>query len=489
MSSDTLQPVLLAGGSGTRLWPLSRSAFPKQFVQLLDDGSLFEAAIHRLRHLEHAPPLVVCNEAHRFLVAEELRAADSATAGILLEPHRRDTAPAVTLAALEATAGGDDPLLLVLPADHAIPDAAHFGRAVEQSAAAAQDAALVTFGIEPTAPATGYGYIRAAAGDGVRPVEAFVEKPDQATAERYLAAGGYYWNSGMFVFRASAWLAALERHAPDMLAQVRRAYAGRSADKDFLRFDASAFAETRAESIDYAVMEHTDRARMVPFDGAWSDVGSWQALWQAGIAQGQGDANDTVTHGDVVACDVERCYLHASSRLVATVGLADCVVVETADAVLVAPRARAEEVKRLVEQLDADGRTENNLHRRVHTPWGSYEGIDRGERFQAKRIVVTPGERLSLQMHHHRTEHWVVVRGTARVTAAKHSFLLSENESTYIPIGRTHRLENPGHIPLELIEVQSGSYLGEDDIVRLDDHYGRTQIEPAAPIATQARPA
>ena len=468
-----LRPVLLAGGSGTRLWPLSRRTYPKQFVPLLADGSLFEATVKRLSGFEHAPPMVVCNDAHRFLVAEELRAAGVDSAPILLEPAGRNTAPAIALAALEAAGAGQDPVLLVLPADHAIPDGAAFARAVETAVEAAADGALVTFGIEPRGPATGYGYIRAAAGDGVRPVEAFVEKPDRATAERYLAEGGYYWNSGMFVFRAGAFLDELERHAPEILGAVRAAHAGRRADLDFLRFDERAFAATPADSVDYAVMEHTGRAVVVPFEGAWSDVGSWQALWEAGLARGEGDAADNVCHGDVIASEVERCYLHASSRLVAAVGLCDSVVVETADAVLVAPRERAEEVKRLVERLEADGRTEKDEHRRVYRPWGSYEGLDGGERFQVKRIVVKPGGQLSLQMHHHRAEHWIVVRGTARVTAGDDVFLLSENESTYIPLGTTHRLENPGHIPLELVEVQSGSYLGEDDIVRFEDRYGR----------------
>ncbi|WP_070990095.1 mannose-1-phosphate guanylyltransferase/mannose-6-phosphate isomerase [Halofilum ochraceum] len=473
-----LQPVLLAGGSGTRLWPLSRRAYPKQFVPLLGEESLFAATLGRLNGLEHAAPMVVCNEEQRFLVAEEVRNSAIERASILLEPAGRNTAPAIALAALEARADDSDPILLVLPADHAIPDSAAFARAVEAAAAAAaaaaaEDGALVTFGIEPRSPATGYGYIKAAAGEGVRPVEAFVEKPDRATAEAWLAAGGYYWNSGMFVFRASAFLEELERHAPAMLKAVEKAHAGHTADLDFLRFDAAAFMESPAESVDYAVMEHTKRAVVVPFDGDWSDVGSWQALWEAGIAAGEGDAGDNVLHGDVITSSTERCFLHASHRLIAAVGLQDCVVVETADAVLVAPRERAQEVKKLVERLEADGRTEQDEHRRVFRPWGNYEGIDHGERFQVKRIVVDPGGCLSLQKHHHRAEHWVVVRGTAKVTSGEEQFLVTENQSTYIPLGTVHRLENPGHIPLELIEVQSGSYLGEDDIVRYEDQYGR----------------
>ncbi len=468
-----LCPVLLAGGSGTRLWPLSRRACPKQFVPLLSEGSLFAATVDRLGGLDHCPPMVVCNEQHRFLVAEELRAADSPDATILLEPDGRNTAPAIALAALEAVAGDDDPILLVLPADHVITDGDRFAEAVVAAREAAADGALVTFGIEPTAAATGYGYIRAAAGDGVRCVEAFVEKPDRATAEQYVADGRYYWNSGMFVFRASKLLEELERHAPAILEAVRAAHAGRSADRDFLRYGEAAFRASPSESIDYAVMEKTDRAVVVPFAGAWSDVGSWQALWEAGIARGDGDTQGNVARGDVITREVNDSYLHASHRLVAAVGMSGYAVVETADAVLVAPCERAEEVKKLVEQLEADGRAEKDEHRRVFRPWGSYEGIDRGERFQVKRIVVKPGGTLSLQMHHHRAEHWVVVRGTARVTSGEHGFLLSENESTYIPIGTVHRLENPGQIPLELIEVQSGSYLGEDDIVRFEDQYGR----------------
>lgn len=468
-----LRPVLLAGGSGTRLWPLSRCSYPKQFVPLLADGSLFEMTVKRLNGLAHGDPLVVCNQAHRFLVAEELRRAGVEQASILLEPAGRNTAPAIALAAFEASTGGEDPMLLVLPADHVIPDEAAFARAVEAAVAAAADGALVTFGVEPRGPATGYGYIRAAVGAGPHAVEAFVEKPDRATAERYLARGGYYWNSGMFVFRASAYLAELERHAPALFAAVRAAYDGRSPDLDFLRFDAAAFGSAPNESIDYAVMEHTNRAMVVPLDADWNDVGSWQSLWEAGLARGEADTTGNVFHGDVVASDVRRCYLHASARLVAAVGLEDCVVVETADAVLVAPRERTEEVKRLVEQLAADGRVEKDEHRRVYRPWGSYEGLDRGERFQVKRIVVEPGGCLSLQMHHHRAEHWVVVRGTALVTRGEDTFLVSENESTYIPLGTVHRLENPGRVPLELIEVQSGAYLGEDDIVRLEDRYGR----------------
>lgn len=468
-----LCPVVLAGGSGTRLWPLSRSHYPKQFQPLTEEATLLQATLARLAGLEIDAPIVVCNEEHRFLVAEQLRQAGVEGARILLEPEGRNTAPAIAAAALEAAADGEDPVLLVLPADHAIADAGAFREAVLVAADTAADGRLVTFGVAPTAPATGYGYIRAAAGDGPRPVEAFVEKPDQATAEGYLAAGGHYWNSGMFVFRAGACLEALEAHAPAILEAAQAAHAGRRADLDFVRLDAAAFARSPADSIDYAVMEKTERASVVPLDAGWSDIGSWEAVWAHAQTAGSADEQGNFVHGDAALHDVAGSLVHASHRLVGAVGLRDCVVVETADAVLVAPRARAEDVKALVERLQAEGRSERLVHRRVHRPWGSYEGLDAGERFQVKRIVVKPGGELSLQMHHHRAEHWVVVRGTAQVTRGEETFLVSENESTYIPLGTVHRLANPGAIPLELVEVQSGAYLGEDDIVRFEDRYGR----------------
>jgi len=466
-------PVILAGGAGTRLWPLSRSLYPKQFLPLLGDRPMLGETLGRLAGLAHGPALVVCNEEHRFLAAEQLRKAGASDARILLEPEGRNTAPAIAVAALEASAEGDDPILLVLPADHAIVDAAAFRQAAEEAAALAAEGSLVTFGVVPMSPATGYGYIRAAAGDGPRAVDAFVEKPDAATAERYLSDGGYFWNSGMFVFRASTYLEALESHAPQILAAARAAHEGRRADLDFVRLDAEAFRRSPSDSIDYAVMEKTDRARVVPLDAGWSDIGSWRAVWEYGRDAGNADAAGNVVAGDAVLEDVRNSLVHAQHRLVGAVGMEDCVIVETADAVLVAPLSRAEDVKKLVERLKADGRNEPLVHRRVYRPWGSYEGLDLGERFQVKRIVVSPGGQLSLQMHHHRAEHWVVVHGTARVTCGEKVFLLSENESTYIPLGTTHRLENPGAIPLELIEVQSGAYLGEDDIVRFEDQYGR----------------
>lgn len=476
--SSTIRPVILAGGSGTRLWPLSRSLYPKQFLSLTGRETLFTQTLRRLEPLAaagvaHAPPLVVCNDEHRFLVAELLRASDAEGATILLEPAARNTAAAIAIAALEATADGDDPVLLVLPADHAIQDTTAFARAVAQGREHADDGALVTFGIHPDAPETGYGYIRAAAPEGPAAVEQFVEKPDRATAERYLAQGGYYWNSGMFMFRAGVLLESLETHAPTILEAVRAAHAGRRSDLDFVRLDADAFAVAPAESIDYAVMEHTDRAHVIPLDAGWSDIGSWKAVHAHANQAGSTDARGNAVQGDVVLHEADNSVIHASHRLVGAVGVSDMIIVETADAVLVCPADRAQEVRHLVDRLRETGRAEPDLHRRVYRPWGSYEGLDTGDRFQVKRIIVKPGGCLSLQMHHHRAEHWVVVRGTARVTRDDENFLLSENQSTYIPIGMTHRLENPGTIPLELIEVQSGSYLGEDDIVRYDDQYGR----------------
>lgn len=485
-----LLPVILSGGAGSRLWPLSRELYPKQLLALCGEQTMLQQTVARLDGLaDVAPPLVVCNEEHRFMVAEQLRALGCGWSGLILEPVGRNTAPAVAVAALQATAGGADPLLLVLPADHLIADTDSFRAVVEQALPVAEAGHLVTFGIVPDAPETGYGYIRAgkplACGQGTpRPtphasgptnastayaVEAFVEKPDRATAEGYLAAGGYYWNSGMFLFRASSYLAELERHDPDMLAACRAAWQGIQSDLDFLRLDAEAFAACRSDSIDYAVMEKTDRAAVLPLDAGWSDVGSFTALWQTGAKDDAGN----VASGDVLAIDAEDNFLHAGSRLLAAVGVRDLVVVETADAVLVAHRDEAQKVKQVVEALKARQRDETLLHRRVNRPWGAYEGIDRGERFQVKRITVNPGCKLSLQRHYHRAEHWVVVSGTALVTCGEKQITLSENQSTYIPLGEVHRLENPGKVPLEIIEIQSGSYLGEDDIERLEDQYGR----------------
>ena len=465
-----LIPVLLSGGSGTRLWPLSRETHPKQFQPLVGEHSLLQATWRRLRGLPGmAAPLVVANEEHRFMVAEQLRQLDVQPSALLLEPVGRNTAPAIAAAALQALAGGDDPLLLVLPSDHVIADEAAFRAAVAAARPAAEAGALVTFGIVPTGPETGYGYIRAAAGDGVRPVQRFVEKPDLETARGYVASGDHFWNSGMFLFRASRVVAELQRFAPAIVDAVRAALAGARRDADFLRLDRAAFEACPSDSIDYAVMEKTDAAAVLPIDVGWNDVGSWSALWEIADQDPDGNAH----HGDVLALGCRNTLAWGGRRLVTLLGLEDCIVVDTDDALLVAARDRVQEVKDIVARLKADGRPQASVHRKVYRPWGSYDGIDSGERFQVKRIVVKPGASLSLQMHHHRAEHWIVVSGSARVTCDDKVFLLAENQSTYIPLGSRHRLENPGKVPLELIEVQSGSYLGEDDIVRFEDVYGR----------------
>lgn len=468
-------PVILSGGAGTRLWPLSRELYPKQFLPLAGEHSLLQQTALRVNGLpDVAPPLVVCNEEHRFLVAEQLRAIGIGSAQILLEPAGRNTAPAVALAALHASARhGDDALLLVLPSDQVIADAAAFQRAVMEGVPAAQTGGLVTFGVRPTRPETGYGYIRAgeALGAGAaRRVLAFVEKPDAERAVAYLASGEYLWNGGMFLLGAGSYLAELKRHAPAIAAACQAAFEEVRADLDFVRVGREAFLASPSDSIDYAVMERTDRAAVVTLDAGWSDVGSWDALLDVEPR----DAAGNVISGDVLVEDVAGSLIRSEGRLVAALGVTDLVIVETADAVLVAHRARAQDVKRLVERLKAQRRDEPLVHRQVFRPWGSYEGLVQSGRFQVKRIIVKPGASLSLQMHHHRAEHWVVVSGTARVTCGDEVRLLSEDQSTYIPIGTAHRLENPGRIDLEIIEVQSGSYLGEDDIVRFEDHYGRS---------------
>jgi mannose-1-phosphate guanylyltransferase/mannose-6-phosphate isomerase len=468
----SLVPVILSGGSGTRLWPASREAHPKQFLPLAGTHSLLQSTWLRLAGVpDAAPPLVVGNEEHRFLIAEQLRAVGAAPGSILLEPVGRNTAPAIAAAALVAGADGGDPLLLVLPSDHRIGDEAAFRAAIARARPAAEAGALVTFGIVPDAPETGFGYIRAGAGtgDGVHAVERFVEKPDAATARAYVDSGQYYWNSGMFLFRASRVLEELAATRPEMLAHVRAAVAGARSDADFLRLDREAFAAAPSESIDYAVMEHTARAAVVPLAAGWSDVGSWSALWQLS----ERDADGNVFKGDVLALGTRNTLAHSPRRLVALLGVEDLVVVDTEDALLVAHRDSVQQVKDIVARLKGEGRGQAQAHTRVFRPWGNYETVDAGERFQVKRIVVKPGAALSLQMHHHRAEHWVVVRGTARVTCDERVFELRENESTFIPLGSRHRLENPGAQPLELIEVQSGGYLGEDDIVRFEDIYGR----------------
>lgn len=473
-----LVPVLLSGGVGSRLWPVSRELFPKQFLPLAGSHSMLHQTVQRLEGLGTlAAPIVVCNQEHRFLVAEQLRNAAVEPGAILLEPVGRNTAPAVALAALVALAdrpaGGAEPLLLVLPADHVIKQPEVFVQAVQRGLGAARDGALVSFGIVPASPETGYGYVRAGdpLGEGVLTLAEFVEKPDQATAQSYLDSGDYLWNSGMFLFSAASYLEELEHYQPEMLAACRVALERATRDLDFVRLDADTFAACPADSIDYAVMEHTRRGAVVPMDCGWSDVGSWSSLWEVADQDAQGNA----VSGDVLLEDVAGSYVRADSRLVAAVGIQDLVVVETSDAVLVADRRRVQEVKAIVSLLKAQQRDEATMHTRVYRPWGSYESLITLDRFQVKRIVVNPGQQLSLQMHHHRAEHWIVVSGTAQVTCDGKEFLLAEDQSTYIPLGTRHRLTNPGVIPLEMIEVQTGSYLGEDDIVRFEDIYGRSE--------------
>ncbi len=473
-----LTPVILSGGAGTRLWPLSRELYPKQLLALIGERTMLQQTVVRLEGLGASAPVVVCNEAHRFLVAEQMRQLGIEPRATVLEPFGRNTAPAIALAAHAALKSaprdgdGVDPVLLVLPADHVIRDVAAFQHAVRVALGAAEQDQLVTFGIVPSAPETGYGYImRGAPAGAVHGIGRFVEKPPLEQAREFLASGDYYWNSGMFMFRARRYLQELEQLAPQIAKACEAAFRGAQADLDFTRIDAKAFEPCPADSIDYAVMEKTSDAVVVPLDAGWSDVGSWTALHQASEADGRGN----VSRGDVICEDSEGCYLYSESRLVSVVGLKDHVVVETKDAVLVAPKDRVQDVKKLVHRLKQQGRYEHSLHREVFRPWGSYDSIESGPRFQVKRLKVKPGATLSLQLHHHRAEHWIVVTGTARITRGEEVFLLEENQSTYIPIGVKHRIENPGKIPLHIIEVQSGSYLGEDDIVRFEDRYGRAR--------------
>jgi mannose-1-phosphate guanylyltransferase / mannose-6-phosphate isomerase len=465
-------PVILSGGSGTRLWPVSREAYPKQFLPLVGKDTMLQATWKRVAAIAGAAPIVVANQEHRFMAAEQLRECDVAPQALILEPIGRNTAPAIAIAALQALAHGNDGLLLVLPSDHVVRNEKAFHQAVAQAAAAAEAGKLVTFGIVPTAPETGYGYIKAAKGEGVRAVDRFVEKPDLATAEQYVSSGEYFWNSGMFLFKASRYLQELEKLQPAILAASRNALDNAARDNDFIRLDADAFAASPNDSIDYAVMEKTADAAVVPLDAEWNDVGSWSALWEVSDK----DENGNACHGDVIAVDCHNSYAYGN-RLIAMVGLDDVVVVETDDAVFVGHKDRVQDVKSVVAQIKRDGRSEAAAHRKVYRPWGAYDSIDNGSRFQVKRITVKPGATLSLQMHHHRAEHWIVVSGTAEVTRGEDVILLTENQSTYIPLGVTHRLKNPGKLPLELIEVQSGSYLGEDDIVRFEDNYGRVDAK------------
>ncbi len=482
-SSKTIQvqPVILAGGSGTRLWPLSRAAYPKQFLVLTaDKRTLYQQAVARCERLARdgfdvAAPITVCNEEHRFMVLDQLREVGISSGHVVLEPSGRNTAPAMTLAALDAAEGGGDPVLVVTPADHVVADQSAFARAMNAAIQAAATGSVVALGITPDRAETGYGYVKCGRGNGeAQVVSQFVEKPDVVTAERYLAEGDYSWNSGMFVLRASAWLDALQRFRPDILAQTGKAWAARKTDQRFVRPGAAEFAAVPAESIDFAVMEHCPGSgidiRMVPLAAGWNDLGAWDAVWQVADKDSMGNA----TLGDAMLAGSRNSLVHASSRLVSLVGVDNLIVIETADAVLVADRDRSQDVKAIVSALEAQGRTENNLNRKVHRPWGWYDSIDAGPRFQVKRIMVKPGASLSLQMHHHRAEHWIVVSGTAEVVNGDQVLILTENQSTYIPLGQKHRLSNPGKTPLEIVEVQSGSYLGEDDIVRFEDNYGRS---------------
>ncbi|NCC24178.1 MAG: mannose-1-phosphate guanylyltransferase/mannose-6-phosphate isomerase [Deltaproteobacteria bacterium] len=474
-----LHPVVLSGGSGTRLWPLSRKFYPKQLLPLVGEETMIQTTIGRAASLpEAAPPIVICNEAHRFLVAEQIQEARLPHSVIVLEPEGRNTAPAAAVAAILALGKDPEAMILVMPADHVMTEPQGFAQAVRQGLPYASQNLLLTFGIRPDRPETGYGYILQgrALDDGsdrtlVHAVDQFVEKPDLETARAYVESGDYLWNSGIFLMSAATYLEELERFLPEALASCRRAVDRAASDLDFLRLDPESFRDCPSDSIDYAVMEKTDRAAVVSMEAGWSDVGSWSAL----IGIGSPDENGNVCRGDVMAHGSRNNYLHASHRLVATVGLENHIVVETKDAVLVASLDKAQDVKAIVERLVSRDREEHLLHRKVYRPWGSYEGIDTGDRFQVKRITVKPGQVLSLQMHHHRAEHWIVVRGTAKVTNGEKTFLLGEDQSTYIPLGTVHRLENPGKIPLELIEVQTGSYVGEDDIQRYEDLYGRAE--------------
>jgi mannose-1-phosphate guanylyltransferase/mannose-1-phosphate guanylyltransferase/mannose-6-phosphate isomerase len=469
-------PVILAGGSGTRLWPLSRGMYPKQLINLINEKTMLQETIMRLSGFENiGNPIVICNDNHRFMVAEQLREIEVTTESILLEPVGRNTAPALAIAALKLLSQGLNPLLLVLPADHIIKDVPVFHDALNSGESFAQKGFLITFGIVPEMAETGYGYIRK--GDQLKgpgstevfKLAGFVEKPDKKTAEEYFKSGLYCWNSGMFMFKASQVIQELKKYAPEIITACEKALNSGKEDLDFYRLDAEAFEACPSNSIDYALMEKTDKGVMVSLNAGWDDLGSWEALWKVG----EKNKNGNVIQGDVLTLDVKNSYLKATHRMIAAVGLENHIIIETSDAVLVSPRDRVQEVKQLVDQLKSNKRSEAILHRKVYRPWGAYEGIDISSRFQVKRITVNPGSILSLQKHFHRSEHWIVVKGTAVVTKGDDTFVLKEDESTYIPVGETHRLENPGKIDLELIEVQSGSYLGEDDIERFEDVYGR----------------
>ena len=463
-------PIIIAGGSGTRLWPLSRSLYPKQFLPLFGESTMLQSTINRLNQLDTAAPVIICNEDHRFIVAEQLRSINQ-MGSIILEPQGRNTAPAIALAAnIVKKQHLDDPLLLVLAADHVIQNEAAFIAAVQKAIPIAQQGKLVAFGIVPQSAHTGYGYIQR--GDELESgftVKEFVEKPNKQTAQNYLEGGKHYWNSGMFLFKASRYLDELSVHRPDIAQACDESLKDISTDLDFVRVNKEAFMKCPDESIDYAVMEKTQDAVVVPLDAGWNDIGSWTALWE----ESSKDQNGNAINGDVILQTTRNCLVHGNERLIATIGLEDIIIVDTKDAVMVAHKDKMQDVKAIVAELKAKNRNEWKIHREVYRPWGKYDSIDKGERYQVKRITVSAGEKLSLQMHHHRAEHWIIVSGTAKATVAEKTQLLTENESIYIPIGITHSLENPGKLPLEIIEVQTGSYLGEDDIVRFEDLYGR----------------
>lgn len=466
-----LVPVVLCGGSGTRLWPLSRESFPKQFLRLQGQHSLLQQTLQRCAALDTAPPLLLTGEATRFIVSEQLNEIGIDNATLMLEPVQRGTAPALCSAALKLAQEYGDALMLVLPSDHVVRDAAAFTAAVRLAARSAAEGLLMTFGIPPQSPETGFGYLQAAGAmaGGVRRIQGFIEKPDRKTATRLVDGGDCFWNSGMFVFRCQQLVDELGAHAPEVLAACEPAVREGAADGCFYRLQADAYARSTDISIDYALMERTENAAMAPLEAGWSDIGSWSSVWDVTPHDAAGNS----VLGDALLQDCSGCHVHAGKRLVSAIGLQDLVIVDTDDALLVLPKERAQDIRQIVSRLKADGRSECGTHRQVMRPWGSYDAIGNGPRFQVKRITVKPGAKLSLQMHHHRAEHWIVVSGTARVTDGDKSYLLTENQSTYIGVGVVHSLENPGKIPLELIEVQSGSYLGEDDIVRLNDRYGR----------------
>ncbi|MDP2502851.1 mannose-1-phosphate guanylyltransferase/mannose-6-phosphate isomerase [Vibrio splendidus] len=466
---STILPVIMAGGSGTRLWPMSRTHYPKQFLPLSGKDTMLQETISRLSGIEHLPSSIICNEEHRFLVAEQLRSASLEYGSIILEPCGRNTAPAITLAALNALESGLDPLLLVLAADHLIKDKEVFSESIKGAVELASRGKLVTFGIVPTAAETGYGYIRRGGKANINSqheayeVDSFVEKPNLETAKAYLATGGYYWNSGMFMFKASRYVEELKKFRPNILQAVQNAFASSSSDMDFLRVGEADFTHCPDESVDYAVMENTESAVVVPMDAGWSDVGAWSSLWEVLDK----DTEDNVLIGDVLLEDTSRCYVSSQDRLVATVGITDLVIVDTKDSLLVAHRNNVQDVKKLVNRLKSEGRSEFSQHRMIHRPWGSHDHVTDGERYHVKKVLVRPGKRTATQIHYHRSEHWIVVSGTAKVTSGDDVYLVSENQSTYIPLGKPHSFENPGVVDLEIIEVRTGSHLGDDDIERV----------------------